>query len=145
MSERYEVFAKEVPQAVGSYPHARREGGYLHISGMGPREPDQKEIPGVTLTDDGETILDYDVAKQARSVFRNIDAILQTEGLSNKDLTRVTVLLTNMKKDFNAFNREYGNWMMGVQVRPARATYEVGALPTPIAVELICEASYLKK
>jgi len=105
----------------------------LYLSGVGPRERGQKAIPGVTLNENGE-ILSYDVTEQTLSVFRNIRYILEDAGSSWENIIDVTVFLTNMKQDFPTFNRLYAEHFGDVQ--PCRTTIEVGALPTPIAVEL---------
>jgi 2-aminomuconate deaminase len=127
------------PPPVGHYPHARRVGNLLFLSGVGPRKPGTAEIPGVTLGADG-TIASSDIAAQTRSVFANVEAILAASGLRPADLVDVTVFLTDMARDFKAFN---GLWAERFPTDPpCRTTVEVGALPTPIAVELKCIAAY---
>ena len=120
-------------EPVGAFPHAKQVGSLLFLSGMGPREPGRKEIPGVTLDADGN-IVAYDIEKQTLSVFRNIRAILEDAGSSWDSIVDVTVFLTNMKDDFPVFNRVYAEHFG--KNRPTRTTIEVGSLPTPIAVEL---------
>jgi len=127
------IFSERAPEPVGAYPHARRVGNMLYLSGVGPRERGQKTIPGVTLNENGE-IVSYDVTEQTLSVFRNIRFILEDAGSSWENIVDVTVYLTNMKQDFKTFNRLYAEHFGDVQ--PCRTTIEVGALPTPIAVEL---------
>ncbi|MGH8225477.1 MAG: RidA family protein [Gammaproteobacteria bacterium] len=127
------------PPPVGHYPHARRVGGLLYLSGVGPRKPDSKEIPGVTLNDAGE-VTSYDIAVQTRSVFENVEAILASAGLGLADLVDVTVFLTDMRRDFPAFNRLWAERFP--ENPPCRTTVEVWALPTPIAVELKCIAAW---
>ncbi len=105
----------------------------MFLSGIGPRVRGQKEIPGVTIAADGEVIA-YDIEAQCRSVFRNVKIVLEEAGSSWERLVDVTVFLTNMKDDFETFNRVYAEHF--VSNRPSRTTVEVGALPTPIAVEL---------
>ncbi len=126
------------PEPVGPYPHARRVGDLLFLSGVGPRRLGEKEIHGVTLSEEGE-IIDYDIEAQCRAVFDNVRFILEDVGSSWERLVDVTVFLTNMKKDFATFNRIYGDYFSDVQ--PCRTTVEVTALPTPIAIELKCIAT----
>ncbi|MBV6497249.1 MAG: 2-aminomuconate deaminase [Pyrinomonadaceae bacterium] len=121
------------PEPVGAYPHARRVGGLLFLSGVGPRKRDSKEIPGVELDADGN-IVSYDIEVQCRSVFENVRFILEDAGSAWENMVDVTVFLTNMKADFAAFNRLYAEYFG--DVRPCRTTVEVNALPTPIAIEL---------
>ncbi len=125
------------PEPVGLYPHARRVGDLLFLSGVGPRKRGSKEIPGVTL-DDAGGILDYDIEEQCRSVFDNVRLILEASGSGWEDLVDVTVFLTNMKDDFKKYNAIYAEYFSDNQ--PCRTTVEVNALPTPIAIELKCIA-----
>jgi 2-aminomuconate deaminase len=127
------INSDEAAEPVGAYPHARRVGNLLFLSGIGPRERGKKEIPGVTLNDDG-TILDYDIATQTLSVFRNIRAILSAAGTTWENIVDVQVFLTNMKRDFPTFNRLYAEHFTHVQA--TRTTIQIDCLPTPIAVEL---------
>lgn len=131
------ILSDHAPEPVGPYPHARRAGNLLFLSGVGPRKKGQKEIPGVTLDQKGE-IVDYDIEIQCHSVFTNVRTILEASGAKWEDLIDVTVFLTNMKKDFPVFNRIYGEYF--TSSKPCRTTVEVNALPTPIAVELKCIA-----
>jgi 2-aminomuconate deaminase len=126
------IEASAAPEPVGAYPHARREGEFLFLSGVGPRARGKKEIPGVTLDAKGE-ISAYDVEVQTRSVIENIKTILAASGSSLDRIVDVQVYLTNMKKDFPTFNKVYAEYFTGIQA--TRTTIEVGALPTPIAVE----------
>lgn len=121
------------PEPVGLYPHARRVGNLLFLSGVGPRERDTKQIPGVELNTAGE-IISYDIETQCRSVFRNVRYILEDAGSSWEQVVDVTVFLTNMKADFDTYNRIYAEFFS--DNRPCRTTVEVVALPTPIAIEL---------
>lgn len=132
-----EINSNQAPEPVGAYPHAKRVGNLLFLSGVGPRKRGSKEIPGVTLDADGN-ILSYDIEIQCRSVFENVRLILEASGARWEDLVDVTVFLTNMKKDFPVFNRLYAEYFS--TVRPCRTTVEINALPTPIAVELKCIA-----
>ncbi|MEQ9302549.1 MAG: Rid family hydrolase [Marinoscillum sp.] len=127
----------KAPEPVGMYPHAKRVGDLLFLSGVGPRERGKKEIPGVTLDNQGE-IIAYDIEKQCHSVFKNVRDILESSGAQWGDLVDVTVFLTNMKEDFKIFNQVYADYFKEVQ--PCRTTVEVNALPTPIAIELKCIA-----
>ncbi|MBS1538526.1 MAG: RidA family protein [Bacteroidetes bacterium] len=125
--------SERAPEPVGAYPHAVRVGNILFLSGVGPRERGQKAIPGVTLSADGK-IENYDITIQTESVFRNIRYILEDAGSSWENIIDVTVFLTNMKKDFPVFNKLYSQYFDGINA--CRTTLEIGALPTPIAVEL---------
>ena len=125
--------SKRAPEAVGLYPHARRVGDLLFLSGVGPREKGTTKIPGVELNDAGE-IVSYDIETQCRSVFQNVRYILEDAGSSWDRIVDVTVFLTNMKDDFAAYNRIYAEYFS--DNLPCRTTVEVKALPTPIAIEL---------
>jgi reactive intermediate/imine deaminase len=126
------IATNNAPEPVGAYPHARREGELLFLSGVGPRQRGSKTIPGVTLDGEGN-ILIYDVEVQTRSVIQNLKAILEASGSSLDKVIDVQVYLTNMKKDFPIFNKVYAEFFQDIQA--TRTTIEVGALPTPIAVE----------
>ena len=125
--------SERAPQAVGLYPHARKVGGLLFLSGVGPRKVGQKEIPGVTLDQNGE-IINYDIGVQCHSVFQNIRFILEDTGSSWNNIIDVQVFLTNMKEDFKTYNRIYAEYFKDNQ--PCRTTIEIKSLPTPIAIEL---------
>jgi 2-aminomuconate deaminase len=125
--------SQRAPEPVGPYPHARRVGGLLFLSGVGPRERGSKAIPGVELDAGGE-IVSYDIAAQCHSVFNNVRKIVEDAGSSWENIVDVTVFLTNMKDDFEVYNRIYAEYF--ADNRPCRTTVEVGALPTPIAIEL---------
>lgn len=127
------ITTSRAPDPVGPYPHARRVGHLLFLSGVGPREPGTNAIPGLTLDRRGR-VLSRDFEAECRSVFRNVRVILEAAGARWEDIVDVTVFLTDMRANFAAFNRLYAEHFD--QVRPARTTVEVGALPTPIAVEL---------
>ena len=133
LEKRQIVDSRRAPEPVGQYPHARRVGNLLFLSGVGPRERGTKKIPGVELNEAGE-IVDYDIETQCRSVFQNVRYILEDAGSSWENIVDVTVFLTNMKADFEAYNRTYSEYFF--ENRPCRTTVEVGALPTPIAIEL---------
>ena len=127
------------PPPVGPYPHARKVGNLLFLSGVGPRKPGQSDIPGVSLAADGR-ILEYDIATQCHSVFHNVKVILEAAGARWEDLVDVTVFLTHMQADFKTFNAIYRESFPDVSTQPCRTTVEVNALPTPIAIELKCLA-----
>jgi 2-aminomuconate deaminase len=127
------VTSRRAPEAVGAFPHARRVGNLLFLSGMGPRKRGAKEIPGVTLGPDG-SVVDHDIATQCRAVFENVRTVLEDAGSSWDRIVDVTVFLTDMGGDFETFNALYAEHFKDNQ--PTRTTVEVGALPTPIAVEL---------
>ena len=121
------------PQAVGLYPHARRVGNLLFLSGVGPRKAGQTDIPGVTLNANGE-IESYNIDEQCHSVFNNIKFILEDAGSSWEKIVDVQVFLTNMKDDFKTYNKIYADYFKNNQ--PCRTTIEIKSLPTPIAIEL---------
>ena len=125
--------SSRAPQAVGLYPHARKVGNLLFLSGVGPRKIGQKNIPGVTLNDQGN-IISYDIRKQCHSVFENIKYILEDSGSSWENIIDVQVFLTNMKDDFKIYNEIYAEYFKENQ--PCRTTIEINRLPTPIAIEL---------
>ena len=127
------IYAKSAAEPVGPYPHARREGEWLFLSGIGPREPGKKEIPGVKLGAGGE-VVGHDIEVQTRSVIRNVQAVLAAAGSTLEDVVDVQVFLTNMKADFPIFNKVYGEFF--AKIGPTRTTIEVKSLPTPSAVEL---------
>jgi 2-aminomuconate deaminase len=131
--ENGNVNSPRAPEPVGPYPHARRVGNLLFLSGVGPRERSSKTIPGVKLSETGE-IISYDIEAQCRSVFHNVRCILEDAGSSWEKIIDVTVFLTNMKADFAAYNRVYGEFF--AENQPCRTTIAVNALPTPIAIEL---------
>ena len=121
------------PQAVGLYPHARKVGDLLFLSGVGPRKAGQIDIPGVTLNASGD-IDNYDIEAQCHSVFENIRFILEDAGSSWGNIVDVQVFLTNMKDDFKTYNKIYAEYFKENQ--PCRTTIEIKSLPTPIAIEL---------
>jgi 2-aminomuconate deaminase len=128
-----ETVSGRAPKPVGPYPHARRVGNLLFLSGIGPREPGTDRIPG-NETDDRGNLTRYDIAAQCHSVFRNVRAVLEDARSRWEDIVDVTVFLTNMREDFPTFNRIYGEYFTAN--RPSRTTVEVSRLPTPIAIEL---------
>ena len=121
------------PGAVGLYPHARKVGNILYLSGVGPRKAGQTDIPGVTLNESGE-IESYDIEEQCHSVFKNIRFILEDAGSSWDNIVDVQVFLTNMKDDFKMYNKIYAEYFKDNQ--PCRTTIEIKSLPTPIGIEL---------
>lgn len=127
------IESSRAPEPVGPYPHARRVGNLLFLSGVGPRERGTTKIPGVELNDAGE-IVSYDIETQCRSVFQNVRFIVEDAGSSWENIADVTVFLTNMKDDFAVYNRVYAEYFK--DNKPSRTTVQVGALPTPIAIEL---------
>jgi len=127
------INSSKAPEPVGLYPHARRVGNLLFLSGVGPRERGTKIIPGVELDDAGR-IISYDIETQCRSVFQNVRYILEDAGSSWDNIIDVTVFLTNMKADFAVYNKIYAEYFADNQ--PCRTTVEISSLPTPIAIEL---------
>lgn len=133
MSEQNIINSARAPEPVGLYPHARRVGNLLFLSGVGPRERGSKKIPGVELDENGE-ILSYDIETQCRSVFQNVRYILEESGSAWEKIVDVTVFLTDMKADFQIYNRVYAEYFK--ENLPCRTTVEISKLPTPIAIEL---------
>ncbi len=127
------INSSKAPEPVGLYPHARRIGNLLFLSGVGPREKGAAKIPGVELDADG-SIISYDIETQCRSVFQNVKYILEDAGSSWEKIVDVTVFLTDMKADFQTYNRIYAEYFK--DNLPCRTTVEVNCLPTPIAIEL---------
>ena len=131
-----DVVSTRAPEPVGAYPHAKRVGNLLFLSGVGPRKRGSREIPGVTLDADGN-ITTYDIETQCRSCFDNVRAVLEDAGRSWSDIVDVLVFLTNMKDDFATYNTIYAEYFAGDgKPNPTRTTIEINALPTPIAVEV---------
>lgn len=133
------IHSSRAPEPVGAYPHAKRVGNMLYLSGVGPRKRGSKEIPGVTLNEQGN-ITSYDIEAQCRSCFDNVKAIVEDAGSSWDRIVDVLVFLTNMKDDFQTYNKVYAEYFAGPpnsgKPNPARTTIEITALPTPIAVEV---------
>lgn len=127
------IISSKAPDPVGLYPHARKVGNFLFLSGVGPREKGSSKIPGVELDELGQ-IISYDFEIQCHSVFRNIKFILEDAGSSWDKIIDVTVFLTNMKDDFAIYNRIWADYFKENQ--PCRTTLEINKLPTPIAIEL---------
>lgn len=131
-----EVISQGAPEPVGAYPHAKRVGNLLFVSGLGPRKRGSKEIPGVTLDASGRAVA-KDIVAQCRSVFENVRVVLEEAGSSWEQIVDVTVFLTDMAGDFAEYNRVYAEHFAGPgKPNPTRTTVEVNCLPTPIAIEL---------
>ena len=132
------VRTDQAPAPVGAYPHARRVGDLLFLSGVGPRTPGSNAIPG-NVYDAAGKLVDYDIEAQCRQVFANVRAVLEASGARWEDLVDVTVFLTDMARDFPAYNKLYAEYFAGVDA--CRTTLGITALPTPIAIELKCIAA----
>jgi 2-aminomuconate deaminase len=132
-------YSQRAPEPVGAFPHAKRVGNLLFLSGIGPRTRGSKEIPGVTLNADG-TIKSYDIQTQCKAVFENVRYVLEDAGSKWENIVDVTVFLTNMKDDFGPYNKLYAEYFAGPpgsgKPNPTRTTLEINCLPTPIAIEL---------
>ena len=128
----------KVPKPVGLYPHARKVGNLLFLSGVGPRKPNSNDIPGVEVNENGN-VISHDIIAQCHSVFENVRIILEEAGSSWDKLVDVTVFLTDIKNDFDSYNKLYSEYFKENQ--PCRTTVEVSSLPTPIAIELKCIAT----
>lgn len=142
MSNENRISTTKAPKPVGMYPHARRVGELLFLSGVGPRVAGSDDIdsavPGLKLDKNGNFI-EFDFAAQCRSVFDNVRIILEESGSSWDELVDVTVFLVNMKRDFHVYNKIYAEYFGENQ--PCRTTVEINSLPTPIAIELKCIAT----
>ncbi len=132
MSEKI-IHTSNAAKPLGAYPHARRVGNLLFLSGIGPRNAADNSIPGLVLDEQG-TIISYDIEAECHAVFANVKAVLEASGSSWDQMVDVTVFLTNMKKDFPIYNKIYAQYFSDVQA--CRTTVEVKSLPTPIAIEL---------
>lgn len=132
------ISTSKAPQAVGAYPHARKVGNLLFLSGIGPRTPLTNEIPGLSLDKNGN-FLEFDFEAQCRSVFDNVKIVLEESGSKWENLVDVTVFLVNMKRDFHTYNKLYAEYFKVAQ--PCRTTVEINSLPTAIAIELKCIAT----
>ena len=132
------VRTDQAPAPVGAYPHARRVGDLLFLSGVGPRTPGSNAIPG-NVYDAAGKLVNYDIEAQCRQVFANVRAVLEASGARWEDLVDVTVFLTDMARDFAAYNKLYAEYFAGVDA--CRTTLGITALPTPIAIELKCIAA----
>lgn len=129
----------KAPRPVGSYPHARRVGELLFLSGVGPRDAASNAVPG-NVHDAQGRLIGYDIELQTRSVFANVRAVLDASGASWDDLVDVTVYLTDMARDFAAYNALWAEYFPDIERAPCRTTLGITALPTPIAIELKCVA-----
>ena len=136
------INAEDAPKPVGLYPHARKVGNLLFLSGVGPRtagsDANDSGVPGLKLDHNGN-FLEFDFEAQVHSVFNNVKRILEASGSSWDQLVDVQVFLVNMKRDFHTFNRIYAEYFKENQ--PCRTTVEINSLPTPIAIELKCVAT----
>ena len=137
------VRTSAAPAPVGAYPHARRVGDLLFLSGVGPRTPGTNEIPG-NVSDATGKLIAYDIEAQCRQVFANVRAVLEASGAQWDDLVDVTVYLTDMAKDFKAYNAVWAEHFPDPATAPCRTTLGITALPTPIAIELKCVAALRK-
>ncbi|MFU8833336.1 MAG: RidA family protein [Wenzhouxiangella sp.] len=133
------IDADKAPRPVGAYPHARRVGNLLFLSGLGPRVPGSNEIPG-NVHDPAGRLIDYDIERQTRQLVANLDLVLEAAGATRNHLIDITVFLTDMQRDFERFNRIYAECFG--DAAPCRTTVEINALPTPIAVEFKCVAAF---
>lgn len=133
------IRASSAPRPVGSYPHARRVGNQLFLSGIGPRDPSSNAIHG-NVHDADDRLLSYDIDDQTRATFANVRAVLEASGARWEDLVDVTVYLTDMAADFQRYNAIWAEFFPDIDTAPCRTTVGISALPTPIAIELKCIA-----
>lgn len=137
MSDKQKIMSSGAPKPVGLYPHARRVGNLLFLSGIGPRDPKTDGVPGLAQSPSGN-YLEFDFEAQCHSVFTNVRTVLESSGAKWEDLVDVTVFLVNMERDFHTYNSVYAEYFKDNQ--PCRTTVGISALPTPIAIELKCIA-----
>jgi len=140
MSESDSFTSTTAPAPLGPYPHARRAGSLLFLSGIGPRKRGQSAIPGITLDERGR-IASYDIEAQCRSVLENVRQVLEEAGSCWERLIDVTVFLIDLERDFAVYNRVYGEYFSDPDHQPCRTTVGVARLPGPIAIELKCLAT----
>jgi len=133
------IRAPTAPKPVGSYPHARRVGNQLFLSGIGPRDPASNAIVG-NVHDADDRLIGYDIDAQTRAVFANVRSVLEASGAHWEDLVDVTVYLTDMAADFSRYNAVWAEYFPDIDTAPCRTTVGISALPTPIAIELKCVA-----
>ena len=134
------IRAGDAPRPVGQYPHARRVGNLLFLSGIGPRDPRSNAIVG-NVHDAQGRLISYDIEAQTRAVFANVRTVLEASGARWEDLVDVTVYLTDMDRDFKAYNAVWAEFFPHIDTAPCRTTLGITALPTPIAIELKCIAA----
>jgi len=134
------IRAGHAPKPVGAYPHARRVGNLLFLSGIGPRDADSNAIVGNVHDADGR-LISYDIDAQTRAVFANVRTVLEASGARWEDLVDVTVYLTDMGADFARYNAVWAEYFPDIDTAPCRTTLGISALPTPIAIELKCVAA----
>ncbi len=131
------IDASKAPKPVGAYPHARKVGNLLFLSGIGPRDPETNEVPGLKRNAAGQ-YLEFDFAAQCHSVFKNVRTVLEASGAKWEDLVDVTVFLTDIERDFQTYNQLYAEYFQ--EVMPCRTTVGISSLPAPISIELKCIA-----
>lgn len=129
---------EKAPVPVGAYPHSKRVGNLLFLSGVGPRKGNLKDIPGVNIDENGN-VISHDIETQCHSVFENVKIILEESGSKWENLVDITVFLTDIDRDFEIYNKIYADYFKSNQ--PCRTTVQVSSLPTPIAIELKCIAT----
>jgi 2-aminomuconate deaminase len=137
--QNQKIEVSDAPKPVGLYPHARRVGNLLFLSGLGPRDPKTNSVPGLTRSESGNYV-EFDVEKQVRSVFENVRTVLENSGAKWENLVDVTVFLVNMERDFHVYNRVWAEYFS--ENPPCRTTVGIHSLPTPIAIELKCIAVF---
>ena len=128
------VAGTAAPKPVGAYPHARRVGNILYLSGVGPRQPETDAIPGGPIRKEDGSPREYDIERQTRAVIENVRAILEASGSRLENVIDVQVFLIDMDRDFADYNRVYAEYFSSIQA--TRTTIAVRAMPTPIAIEL---------
>tara|TARA_Y100001980_G_C14423116_1_gene213588 strand:+ start:163 stop:579 length:417 start_codon:yes stop_codon:yes gene_type:complete len=133
-----DIKKSKAPEPVGKYPYTRKVGNLLFLSGIGPRKPNTNIIPGVMMDGQGNSI-GHDIEVQCRSVFENVKIILEESGSNWNNLIDITVYLTDMKRDFDLYNKVYSEYF--TINKPCRTTVGITSLPTPIAIELKCIAT----
>lgn len=112
----------------GKFPHLRRAGDFLFVSGTSSRNPDGS-FEGATISSSG--MVQLDIREQTTAVIRNIGDILASEGASLKDVVELSAFLTSMR-DFEGYNEVYGSFFDFDG--PARTTVAVSELPHPFII-----------
>ncbi|MCM1178441.1 MAG: RidA family protein [Clostridium sp.] len=114
------IATENAPKAVGPYSQAVEVNGTLYVSGQIPVVPADGSIPGT-------------IEEQTHQSLKNIGAILSEAGLSYGNIVKTTVLLDDIA-NFKAMNEVYAEYFTGD--KPARACYQVAALPLGVKVEI---------
>ena len=127
------IMTNKAAKPLGAYPHARRAGNLLFLSGIGSRRVEDNQIPGLEVDENGNKC-GHDIIAECHQVFANVKDVIEAAGSEWSKIIDVTVFLTDMKNDFGKFNEVYKEYFQ--EVLPCRTTVEVKSLPSPISIEL---------